>query len=58
MKKKDKWEGYFAQVLAMLSNIMDFDYDIVHLSTLGERSNSSSWTGGIGLLAKGVCFNL
>jgi hypothetical protein len=59
MKKRDKaWEGYFPQVLGALSNIMDFDYDIVHLSTLGERGNSSSWTGGIGLLSKGVWWRL
>jgi len=55
MKKRDKWEGYFPTLLASLSTIMDFDYDIVHLSTLGERGNSTSWSGGIGLLAKGVC---
>jgi hypothetical protein len=54
MKKRDKWEGYFPQLLASLSNIMDFDYDVVYLSTLGERGNSTSWSGGIGLLAKGV----
>jgi hypothetical protein len=54
MKKRDKWEGYFAEVLAKLGVIMDFDYDIVTLSTLGERGSGSTWTGGIGLLAKGV----
>jgi hypothetical protein len=54
MKRNNVWEGYFYQLLVNLATIMDFDHDIVELSTLGERKNTSTWTGGIGLLAKGV----
>jgi len=55
MKRNNKWEGYFFQLLVKLSTIMDFDYDIVPLTILGERSkDSSSWSGGIGMLSKGV----
>ncbi|XP_065350646.1 ionotropic receptor 25a-like [Cloeon dipterum] len=51
--KNRKWEGYFPILLEELGRIMDFDADIVPLTALGERSNTSTWTGGIGLLAKG-----
>ncbi|XP_059489229.1 ionotropic receptor 25a-like [Neocloeon triangulifer] len=52
-KRNGKWEGYYFSLLEELGRIMDFDYDVVTITMLGERLNTSIWTGGIGLLAKG-----
>jgi len=50
------WEGYCIDLLLKLSQLMDFDYEIVPPANgeFGKRYPNGTWDGMVGDLAMGV----
>jgi ionotropic glutamate receptor len=50
------WEGYCIDLLQKLSELMDFDYEIVPPANgeFGKRYPNGTWDGMVGDLAMGV----
>lgn len=53
---KTYWTGYCIDFVHKLSELMDFDYELVvpKNGTFGEKKNGK-WDGVVGDLASGVC---
>lgn len=53
---KEIWEGYCIDFIQKLSEVMQFDYDLVipEDQDFGKKSPNGEWSGLIGDLARGV----
>ena len=56
-KGNELWEGYCIDLLEKLSQLMEFDYEIVPPANggFGTRHPDGTWDGIVGDLAMGVC---